>query len=159
MERPPTQELYLDLLKKTLSFTLWPEPSIPIDTFNYTRPFLKRFIVSLISRILGLKHLQLVRQQVFTTEQREEGQIWPGYADTMIGLKRLDNLQFCIGIAIREGIEGDFIETGVCRSRMNINTPLIKVTNIIPTDSWRFLKMRLRIILGDTVSLTTKWYF
>ena len=33
----------------------------------------------------------------------------------MIGLKRLDNLHFCVDTAIREGIEGDFIETGVWR--------------------------------------------
>ncbi len=114
MERKP-EELYLDLLKKTLSFILWPEPPIPIDTFKYTRPSLKRLLVSLISRILRLKHLQLVKQTPSTTEQREEGKIWSGYADTMIGLKRLDNLQFCVETAIREGIEGDFIETGVWR--------------------------------------------
>jgi hypothetical protein len=33
----------------------------------------------------------------------------------MIGLKRLGNLQFCVEAAIREGIEGDLIETGVWR--------------------------------------------
>jgi hypothetical protein len=33
----------------------------------------------------------------------------------MIGLKRLDNLQFCVESVIREGIEGDLIETGVWR--------------------------------------------
>lgn len=41
--------------------------------------------------------------------------ILPGYADTMIGLKRLDNLQFCIETVIRERVEGDLIETGVWR--------------------------------------------
>lgn len=39
----------------------------------------------------------------------------PGYADTMIGLKRLDNLQYCIETVLREGVEGDLIETGVWR--------------------------------------------
>ena len=33
----------------------------------------------------------------------------------MIGLKRLDNLQFCIETVIREGVKGDLIETGVWR--------------------------------------------
>ena len=33
----------------------------------------------------------------------------------MIGLKRLDNLQFCVETIIQEGIEGDLIETGVWR--------------------------------------------
>lgn len=33
----------------------------------------------------------------------------------MIGLKRLDNLQYCIETVIRENIPGDLIETGVWR--------------------------------------------
>ena len=37
------------------------------------------------------------------------------YADTLIGLKRLDNLQYCIDIVIKGNIKGDFIETGVWR--------------------------------------------
>ena len=41
--------------------------------------------------------------------------MWPGYAHTMIGMQRLDNLHSCIETALREGIEGDFIETGVWR--------------------------------------------
>jgi len=117
MERKP-EELYLDLLKKTLSFILWPEPPVPIDTLNYARPSLRRLVVSFIvaiNWILRLKHLELVKQRAPTTQQRQEGTIWPGYADTMIGLKRLDNLQFCVETAIREGIEGDFIEAGVWR--------------------------------------------
>lgn len=114
MEKTP-EELYLDLLKKTLSFTLWPEPPVLIETFNPARPSLKRLVVSILSRVLRLKHLQLVKQRAITTAQREEGRVWPRYADTMIGLKRLDNLQFCVETTIRERIAGDFIETGVWR--------------------------------------------
>lgn len=114
MKRTPT-DLYLDLMKKTLSFALWPEPPIPIDTFTHWRNPLKRLVISFISRILKSKQLQIVQQTTFTTEQREEGKVWPRYADTMIGLKRLDNLQFCIETVIREGVEGDLIETGVWR--------------------------------------------
>jgi hypothetical protein len=33
----------------------------------------------------------------------------------MIGLKRLDNIQSCVEIVIRDGIPGDLIETGVWR--------------------------------------------
>jgi hypothetical protein len=109
------EELYLDLLKKTLSFTLWPEPPIPIDTLNSSRPAVKKAVIAAIAKTLRLKHLQLVKQRAITTKDREEGRIWPGYADTMIGLRRLDNLQFCVETAIRERIEGDFIETGVWR--------------------------------------------
>ncbi|MEA3224641.1 MAG: TylF/MycF/NovP-related O-methyltransferase [Planctomycetota bacterium] len=97
------ENLYIDLMKKTLAFTLWTEPPIPLYTFNYQRPPVQRILVSSISRILRSKQLQLVKQRDFTTDQKEEGKIWPGYAYTMIGLKRLDNIQFCVETVIREG--------------------------------------------------------
>src|SRR5947209_8438538 len=46
---------------------------------------------------------------------RKEGTDWPPRAHTMIGLKRLDNLQFCIESVIKGNIPGDLIETGVWR--------------------------------------------
>ncbi|MFZ6773928.1 TylF/MycF family methyltransferase [Undibacterium sp. SXout7W] len=110
-----SQMLYLELLKKTLSFTLWPEPPIPVKAFNYLQPPLKRFWFSLLSRVLKLGQFQLVRDFHYKPAQRYEGQIWPSCADTMIGMKRLDNLQAAIETVIREGIEGDLIETGVWR--------------------------------------------
>ncbi len=117
-----SEQLYLDLMKKTLSFTLWPEPPVPITTFYITSP-VKRFLVSAISKVLDKRKLYLVQKRDFSQvldkrklylvqkrdfsqSQRIEGQIWPGYADTMIGLKRLDNLQYCIETALREGVEG-----------------------------------------------------
>lgn len=113
MENRP-EALYLDLIKKALTFILWPEPPVPVDEVQYPRPLIKRGIVRLVTQLLRFKNLQLVITQTpATLEQREEGRTWPGYADTMVGLRRLDNLQFCIEVAIQEGIEGDLIETGV----------------------------------------------
>lgn len=43
------------------------------------------------------------------------GEIWPSRAHTMIGIPRLDNLQSCVETVLKEGIRGDFIETGVWR--------------------------------------------
>ena len=104
---------YLDLMKNTLSFILWPEPPIAITTFNSGRSPIKRFLVSTISKILNRKQLQIVYKRDFSEDQRITGQIWPGYADTMIGLKRLDNLQHCIETVLNDGVEGDLIEIGV----------------------------------------------
>ncbi len=109
------EELYLDLLKKSLSFTLWPEPPIPITTMNFQRSFIKRTMLAIVSQVLDKYRLQLVKNRSFFTYQRTEGQMWPSYAHTMIGLKRLDNLQYCITKVIEQGINGDFIETGVWR--------------------------------------------
>jgi hypothetical protein len=43
------------------------------------------------------------------------GEYWPVRAHTMIGLKRLDNIQFCVESVIKHRIPGDLIETGVWR--------------------------------------------
>ena len=107
--------LYLDLIKKTLSFSLWQEPPIPINTFIYKRSPIKKLLVSVISKILDKKKLQIVKTQDLSESQRIEGKVWSGYADTMIGLKRLDNLQHCIETVLSENVEGDLIETGVWR--------------------------------------------
>ena len=56
MRQEPVK-LYLDLLKKTLSFSLWPEPPIPLTLFNETRSPLKRTAVSLVSRALAARDL------------------------------------------------------------------------------------------------------
>jgi O-methyltransferase len=52
--------------------------------------------------------------------RRHEGRDWPRYADTMIGRARLDNIESCARIVIREGVAGDFIEAGVWRGGASI---------------------------------------
>ncbi len=50
----------------------------------------------------------------------EDGRGWPPTGYTMIGLKRLDNLQMCVEHVLRAGVPGDFIETGVWRGGATI---------------------------------------
>lgn len=107
--------LYLDLIKKTLSFTLWPEPGIPLETFNYKRSTTKRYCIHNLTKLLRHFRLQIVEIANYKEKDREEGIIWPMYAETMIGLKRLDNIQYCIEEVLKNKIEGDLIETGVWR--------------------------------------------
>jgi hypothetical protein len=56
----------------------------------------------------------------FDAEAREEGRDWPADGETMIGLRRLNNLQLCITEAVRRGVPGDLIETGVWRGGATI---------------------------------------
>lgn len=109
------EQLYLDLLKKTLSFSLWPEPPVPVAAFNYERPLWKRAIATFLTRVLAAADLEVGKRRRFSEQERQEGRIWPSYADTMIGLRRLDHLQHCVETVLRDGIEGDLIETGVWR--------------------------------------------
>jgi hypothetical protein len=48
------------------------------------------------------------------------GVIWPSRAHTMIGIPRLDNLQWCVESVIADGVPGDLIETGVWRGGATI---------------------------------------
>lgn len=109
------EALYLDLLKKTLSFSLWAEPPVPLAVFNYSRPPLKRVAVSALSDAAHFMGIEVVKPRPVTEAERAEGRIWPSYAHTMIGMLRLDNLQFCVETVLQEGVKGDLIETGVWR--------------------------------------------
>jgi hypothetical protein len=51
----------------------------------------------------------------FDARLRGEGQDWPPTAHTMIGLRRLDNLQHCAEAVLRDRVPGDFLEAGVWR--------------------------------------------
>jgi hypothetical protein len=43
------------------------------------------------------------------------GMVWPQTGETMIGYKRLANVEFCVTETVQNKIEGDLIETGVWR--------------------------------------------
>ena len=53
-------------------------------------------------------------------KRRQEGLDWPGLALSMCGFKRLDNLAYCLKSVVDNGVEGDFIETGVWRGGASI---------------------------------------
>jgi O-methyltransferase len=48
-------------------------------------------------------------------DARAEGRDWPPNGLTMVGLKRLDNVQGCIEQVLADGVPGDLVETGVWR--------------------------------------------
>jgi hypothetical protein len=59
-------------------------------------------------------------EQAVDLELRTEGRDWPSMAHTMIGLKRLANLQSCVEDVLMNDIPGDLIETGVWRGGASI---------------------------------------
>jgi len=79
------RELYLDLLVKVLTNTIYGDP--PMDAQH-----------------AGFQH-----------EARQEGRDWPSVAHTMAGVERLNNLRELAQRVIDGNIPGDFIEAGVWR--------------------------------------------
>jgi len=86
-------ELYLDLLKKCLTRLLFPDRSLHHDLATTSRQ---------------------------SPADRKEGRDWPTEAETMIGLRRLDNLQACVVSVIENEVPGDLIETGAWRGGASI---------------------------------------
>lgn len=80
-------DLYLDLMRKCILNTIYEDR--PMDTWHVGNDY--------------------------SVKNRDQGLDWPSLAHSMIGNRRLLNIQKLGKIVIEEKIEGDFIETGVWR--------------------------------------------
>ena len=109
-------ELYIDLLKKTLTRYAFPEHYRSLNPQARSRAAASMLLGAII-RPLGL---EVVRPVQIDLETRATGRDWPPEAETMIGLRRLDNIQSCVESILADGIRGDLIETGVWRGGATI---------------------------------------
>lgn len=85
------RDLYLDLMKRVLVNVIYRDPSVA--------PW---------------------RPPEFDLAARLGGEDWPRDAHSMVGMKRLNNLQACCAAVMADGIPGDFVETGVWRGGASI---------------------------------------
>ncbi len=108
-EQADTRQLYLDLLKRILTRTGFENSYRLIARGQGWR----RVIYPPIRKILSWQGLELVRR--YDAEIRRFGDDLPSDAETMIGMARLENLERCIVDALRRGVPGDLMETGVWR--------------------------------------------
>jgi hypothetical protein len=99
--------LYLELMKKCLTNTIYPAELVPINP----KSFYKRQIV----RLFGKRGITLARERPADFENRAKGLDNNPRAHTMIGLRRLTNIQTCVQQAIDDNVPGDLIEAGVWR--------------------------------------------
>jgi O-methyltransferase len=53
-------------------------------------------------------------------ENKYYGEMWPSRAHTMIGIPRLNNIQYCVEHVLKHRVPGDLIETGVWRGGATI---------------------------------------
>jgi hypothetical protein len=92
------RSLYLDLLKRCLVNLIYEDPAVRF-TWDDSGP----------STLVPFDH-----------EQRRIGRDWPSQAHTMIGMRRLDNLEALVTDVLETGTPGDLIETGVWRGGATI---------------------------------------
>jgi O-methyltransferase len=116
-----TRELYFDLLKKALMGLLWDESKMfrPVDK-DIERSFYRKWVYEAVTKRLARSGRQIMQPVSFDLEARLNGVDWPPFAHTMVGIKRLDNLQSCVEDVLRNNVPGDLIETGVWRGGSTI---------------------------------------
>jgi hypothetical protein len=123
--------LYLDMVKRSLTDSIYWDDPLALYTFwnpKTSGKSWKRNSLLFLQRLLNRYKIRLVKPYSipwfgdYSRLSKEEwanihllGEHWPVRAHTMIGLKRLDNIQFCVETAIKDGVPGDLIETGVWR--------------------------------------------
>jgi O-methyltransferase len=106
---PDTADLYLDLMKRTLTYLVYgQEQFTPMK-----RP--ANFVKARVYDALRRRGVMPMRALSIDREARINGRDWPPIAYTMIGMKRLENLQQCATEILRNNIPGDFIEAGTWR--------------------------------------------
>jgi O-methyltransferase len=109
-------DLYLDLLKRVLTRTLFEEEVVPVQPDSRA----KKAVLAPLAAAAGKAGIELVRRRQVDLAVREQGRDWPPDAETMVGLRRLENIQHAVRTVIDESIPGDWLETGVWRGGASI---------------------------------------
>jgi O-methyltransferase len=104
--------LYLDLLKKALSRSLFDPIVDPLAPSEHTVP---GAVFGLLRRLLATRNLVLARAKRASDVFAVSPPLTVSSAETLIGPVGLDNLQHCIEDVLRREVPGDFIEAGVWR--------------------------------------------
>lgn len=108
----PAARLYLDLLKRCLTREVLGQLYRPLAPYSRMPARLTRWTNHALSTLLRKPVVLMVRT---TPDARAEGKDWPADGETMIGRKRLDNLESLVVDVIDRGIPGDLLEAGVWR--------------------------------------------
>src|SRR5437016_8534491 len=100
---PPSKldDPYLDLLKKCLTRYIFPDTYRPMRRPAREKHLIAWMLYPAHAAMLVRKGLKLFRYAEFDSVVRSEGKDWPADAETMIGLRHLDNLHACIETVIR----------------------------------------------------------
>jgi O-methyltransferase len=115
----PSPDAYLDLLKRCLTGYLYDESShepvtldsLPSPGLREPRKWLRNLLYRRLVRYFDKRGYQLVYRARFDAAKRTKGEDWPTIAYTMVGLERLDNVQWCLDECLRCGTPGDLVET------------------------------------------------
>jgi hypothetical protein len=107
-ETQSARELYVDLVKRCVINIPYVDVELnPIQPHGGVR--------SAVLDIFKRGGVQLAHARRGRYDARVAGRDFSDVAHSMLSLKRLDNVQYCVETVLHEGVPGDFIETGVMR--------------------------------------------
>jgi O-methyltransferase len=115
------REAYIELLKRAVLG----ETTGPVTVYQPvpTAPG-GRLTKKLLNRILASEQATLARPTTVDLSRNADGRLsvfdLPPWPLTMIGTRRLDNVESCIRSVVEGGVPGDFIETGVWKGGTTI---------------------------------------
>ena len=110
------RSLYLDLVKRSLTGALAEDnDSVLGGVRTAGSPSFKKRAAAAVGNLAQRASIEIAVKKPYDHAQREQGLDWPSRAESMIGLKRMDNIQECIARIIEDDVPGDLIETGVWR--------------------------------------------
>lgn len=115
--------LYLELLKRCLMNYIYDDDVDLLHGEFALDPASKRYVN--------------LKPSPVTPEGKYFGGIWPSRAHTMIGIPRLNNIQYCVEHVLEHNVPGDLIETGVWRGGASIfMRGILKAHNVFDRVVW-----------------------
>jgi len=138
-------EVYIDLLKKALTASIYDESAWAIvesskpDTRTLKRPleFTASLLKDVLIKALRKKSFLVVKENPFDAGAREQGKDWPLVGYTMVGNRRLENVQACLEEILRDNVPGDLLEAGAWRGGTTIfMRALLKAHGVTDRKVW-----------------------
>lgn len=131
------KKMYLSLLKKVLTDMI-------NEGANHFTPFsprsknpFKRVVLNYIINTFEKKNIKVVCDDGYKGEERQVGIGWPVNGYTMIGMERLNNVEYCVDEVLKNNVPGDFIETGVWKGGTCIFIrAMLEANNIADRNVW-----------------------
>ena len=110
------RSLYLDLVKRSVTGALAEDnDSILGGVRTAGSPSFKKRVAAAVGDLAQKANIEIAVKKPYDHARRESGLDWPSRAESMIGLRRMTNIQDCIAQIVADDVPGDLIETGVWR--------------------------------------------
>ncbi len=136
---------YVDLLKRVLTASVYDEGAwgivetqrLELSSLRHPLLSVRHLLKNRLVKMLKKRSILLVNRDPLDASARGEGRNWPFLAYTMVGHRRLENVQMCVEDVLRRQVPGDLIETGAWRGGTTIfMRALLKAYGVTDLEVW-----------------------